>query len=156
MHSNNSATCRKCHEAASNPSGQRGASGRVKLTCIDCHINIVHAPVVLANNLASGWEMLARENGCNRQCSRRKAVSVNAMVRNSAMRNAKQIGVIVSRAALTLMAILIASAMITVTSRQAMATPKMAQATGQPCTKCHEAPPALNDYGQKYKESLKK
>jgi hypothetical protein len=78
------------------------------------------------------------------------------MVRNSAMRNSREIGVIMSRMAGTLMAILIADAIITVTSRQVMANPKMAQATGQPCTKCHSAAPALNDYGQKYKDSLKK
>jgi hypothetical protein len=72
------------------------------------------------------------------------------------MRNSKTISVIVSRAAGTLAVILIVSAIITVTSRQTMATPKMAQTTGQPCTKCHTAPPALNDYGQKYKDSIKK
>jgi hypothetical protein len=37
-----------------------------------------------------------------------------------------------------------------------MANPEMAKKTGQPCTQCHTTPPALNDYGQKYKESLKK
>jgi hypothetical protein len=29
------------------------------------------------------------------------------------------------------------------------------KSTGQPCTKCHTAPPALNKYGKKYKESKK-
>jgi hypothetical protein len=37
-----------------------------------------------------------------------------------------------------------------------MANTKIAQTTGQPCTKCHTSPPALNDYGQKYKDSIKK
>jgi hypothetical protein len=40
--------------------------------------------------------------------------------------------------------------------RPAMATAAMAKATGQPCAKCHTAVPALNSYGQKYKDSLKK
>ena len=70
------------------------------------------------------------------------------------MQNSKEIGVILSRVTGTLAVILIVSAMVT--SRQAMATPKMAQQTSQPCTKCHTAPPALNGYGQKYKDSLKK
>jgi len=52
--------------------------------------------------------------------------------------------------------ILIAGAMVTVASRQTMANPDMAKKTGQPCTQCHTAPPALNDYGKTYKGSLKK
>ena len=72
------------------------------------------------------------------------------------MRYSRKIGVVLSGAAGTLAVILIASAIITVTSQQTMANPKMAQTTGQPCTKCHTAPPALNDYGQKYKDGLKK
>lgn len=51
---------------------------------------------------------------------------------------------------------LIAGAMITMTSRQAMATPDIAKATGQPCTQCHTSPPTLNDYGKKYQDSHKK
>lgn len=72
------------------------------------------------------------------------------------MRISKMIGVILSRAAGTLVAILIVSAIIAATSRPTMANTKIAQTTGQPCTKCHTAPPALNDYGQKYKDSIKK
>jgi hypothetical protein len=72
------------------------------------------------------------------------------------MRCSKKIGVVLFGSAGPLAVILIVSAMITVTSRQTMANPKMAQTTGQPCTKCHTAPPALTDYGQKYKDSLKK
>ncbi len=72
------------------------------------------------------------------------------------MRNSGTISVMLSRAAGTLTVILIASAIIVVTSRPTTATPKMAQQTGQPCTKCHTAPPALNDYGQKYKGGQKK
>jgi ABC-type anion transport system duplicated permease subunit len=52
--------------------------------------------------------------------------------------------------------ILIASAMILIASRQIMANSEMAKKTGQPCTQCHPAPPALNDYGKTYKGSLKK
>ena len=40
--------------------------------------------------------------------------------------------------------------------RPALATAAMAKSTGLPCAKCHTAPPALNSYGQKYKDSLKK
>jgi hypothetical protein len=56
----------------------------------------------------------------------------------------------------TAIVILIAGAMITMTSRQAMATPDIAKATGQPCTQCHTSPPTLNDYGKKYQDSHKK
>jgi hypothetical protein len=52
-------------------------------------------------------------------------------------------------------AILLAGAIV-VTPRQASATPAFAQKTGQPCTKCHTAPPVLNDYGKKYKEGMKR
>jgi hypothetical protein len=52
--------------------------------------------------------------------------------------------------------ILIAGAMILIASRQIMANQEMAKKTGQPCTQCHTAPPALNDYGKIYKGSLKK
>jgi len=47
-------------------------------------------------------------------------------------------------------AILITFAMVTATSRPAMATAAIAKKTGQPCAKCHTAPPALNSYGKKY------
>jgi len=53
-------------------------------------------------------------------------------------------------------AILITFAMVTATSQPAMANPEIAKKTGQPCTKCHTAPPALNSYGKKYKEGQKK
>jgi hypothetical protein len=49
---------------------------------------------------------------------------------------------------------LIAAAMM-LASGQTMANPAIAQKTGQACTKCHTAPPALNDYGKKYKENGK-
>jgi len=52
-------------------------------------------------------------------------------------------------------ALLIAFAMITTTSQPAMANADIAKKTGQPCAKCHSAPPALNAYGKKYKEGKK-
>ena len=52
-------------------------------------------------------------------------------------------------------ALLIAFAMITTTTQPAMANADIAKKTGQPCAKCHSAPPALNAYGKKYKEGKK-
>jgi hypothetical protein len=51
---------------------------------------------------------------------------------------------------------LVSGAAFLVMSPQARATPAIAKQTGQPCSKCHTAPPALNDYGKKYKENHKK
>jgi hypothetical protein len=50
-------------------------------------------------------------------------------------------------------AILIAGAMIMIASGPSIANPAIAKKTGEACTKCHSAPPALNDYGKKYKET---
>jgi hypothetical protein len=72
------------------------------------------------------------------------------------MRNPKAVNAIMSGAAQIATATLIAFAMIMVMSGQTMANPAMAQKTGQACAKCHTAPPALNDYGKKYKDSQKK
>ena len=58
---------------------------------------------------------------------------------------------VLAAAAATASAIVIAAAMIVVAAGQSMANPAIAQKTGQPCAKCHTAPPALNDYGKKYK-----
>ena len=52
-------------------------------------------------------------------------------------------------------ALLIAFAIVTATSRPAMANPAIAKKTGQACATCHSAPPALNAYGKKYKEGKK-
>ncbi len=49
----------------------------------------------------------------------------------------------------------LAFAMLAVTTPPASANPAIAKATGQPCTKCHSAPPALNDYGKQYKAQHK-
>ena len=60
MHRNNSATCRKCHDAtAIRPASEAGRAAHAMLqqgqtTCVDCHINIVHAPVVLSKSTAGG------------------------------------------------------------------------------------------------------
>jgi hypothetical protein len=60
-----------------------------------------------------------------------------------------------AKAAATGTVLLTAGAMIMLASGQTMASPAIAQKTGQPCAKCHTAPPALNDYGKKYKDSQK-
>jgi hypothetical protein len=52
-------------------------------------------------------------------------------------------------------AVLLLAGAIGLAPRSAQATPAIAQKTGQPCTQCHTAPPALNAYGKKYKESHK-
>jgi hypothetical protein len=62
---------------------------------------------------------------------------------------------ILARAVAAGTVILTAGAMIVLASGQTMANPAIAQKTGQPCAKCHTAPPALNDYGKKYKNSQK-
>ena len=51
MRHNDSATCRDCHAASAiKPESQRGGAAHAMLadgraTCIDCHYNLVHAPV---------------------------------------------------------------------------------------------------------------
>jgi len=59
-------------------------------------------------------------------------------------------------AATIAMAVFFNLAMATFATRPAMANPEMAKKTGQPCAKCHTAPPALNSYGKKYKDGQKK
>jgi mono/diheme cytochrome c family protein len=53
-------------------------------------------------------------------------------------------------------ALLIAFAIVTTTSRPALATPAIAKKTGQSCAKCHTAAPTLNNYGKKYQAGQKK
>jgi hypothetical protein len=72
------------------------------------------------------------------------------------MRNRKTMRAILVGAAEVATVVLIAGAMIMLASGQSMANPTIAKKTGQPCAKCHTAPPALNDYGKKYKDSEKK
>ncbi len=63
MHGNDSATCRKCHDAtAIHPTSEAGRASHATLqqgqaTCIDCHVNIVHAAVVLSRNLDGGSDV---------------------------------------------------------------------------------------------------
>jgi len=51
MRSQDSVTCRRCHDAAAiQPASQRGRAAHElvkegRMTCIDCHFNLVHAPV---------------------------------------------------------------------------------------------------------------
>ena len=51
MRAQDSVTCRSCHDAASvHPKSQRGQAAHTllregRMTCIDCHFNLVHAPV---------------------------------------------------------------------------------------------------------------
>ncbi len=57
------------------------------------------------------------------------------------------------RNVMTMSAVLAAAvAIMMFASGQTMASPAIAQKTGEACAKCHTAPPALNDYGKKYKK----
>jgi hypothetical protein len=62
---------------------------------------------------------------------------------------------VLAEAAATGAVLLTAGAMIMLASGPTMANPAIAQKTGQPCAKCHTAPPTLNDYGKKYKANQK-
>ena len=53
------------------------------------------------------------------------------------------------------LAALVGLAMSLAAVQQASATPAIAKKTGFACGKCHTAPPALNDYGKKYKAGHK-
>jgi len=53
-------------------------------------------------------------------------------------------------------ALVISFAMVAATPRPALANAAIAKRTGQPCAKCHSAPPALNAYGKKYQAHHKK
>jgi hypothetical protein len=69
----------------------------------------------------------------------------------------KAIGLTLALAATGIMAaVLVTFAIVTTTSRPAMANAAIAKKTGQPCAKCHTAPPALNSYGKKYQAGQKK
>jgi len=71
------------------------------------------------------------------------------------MPNAGTKGVVVGGAAKAAAPLWMAIAMIMLVSGQAMATPAIAQKTGQQCGTCHTTPPTLNDYGKKYKDEQK-
>jgi len=54
---------------------------------------------------------------------------------------------------MTMSAVLAAAvAVMMFASGQTIASPAIAQKTGEACAKCHTAPPALNDYGKQYKD----
>jgi hypothetical protein len=65
----------------------------------------------------------------------------------------KKVHGVLAKTAATASAILLAGAMIMITSGQSMANPAIAKKEGKPCAACHTAPPALNDAGKKYKAS---
>jgi len=67
------------------------------------------------------------------------------------MHNPGTMSAVLGGAAKAAAALSIAIAMIMLVSGQTMATPAIAQKTGQQCAKCHTTPPTLNDYGKKYK-----
>jgi hypothetical protein len=71
------------------------------------------------------------------------------------MQDAKVMTAILAGAAGMMAAVVVAGAIV-LAPQPAKANPAIAQKTGQPCTKCHTAPPKLNAYGQNYKKSLKK
>ncbi len=72
------------------------------------------------------------------------------------MQNLKAIkSTIVRGTAATAALAVLTFAMVAVATPPASATPAIAKATGQACTKCHTAPPTLNDYGKKYKAGHK-
>ena len=60
MRRNGDVTCRKCHDAAAiRPATEAGRAAHAMLaqgqvTCVDCHINLVHAPVVLSGSFTRG------------------------------------------------------------------------------------------------------
>ena len=57
------------------------------------------------------------------------------------------------RNVVTMSAVLAAAfAVMMLASGETKASPAIAQKTGEACAKCHTAPPALNDYGKKYKK----
>jgi len=73
------------------------------------------------------------------------------------MQNLKAVKSALVRATVATAALsVLAFAMLAVAAPPASANPAIAKATRQPCTKCHTAPPALNDYCKKYKEGQKK
>jgi len=60
MRSQDGTTCRKCHDAAAiRPASEAGRAAHAALqqggaTCIDCHINLVHAPVATGTSFIPG------------------------------------------------------------------------------------------------------
>ena len=69
------------------------------------------------------------------------------------MRNPKMAQSVLTKTAATVSAILLAGAVIVITTGQSMATPAIAAKEKKPCAACHTTPPTLNAAGQKYKAS---
>ena len=72
------------------------------------------------------------------------------------MRMATTLSAVLTAVAATAMAMVLGVAMTVMVSSPTAATPAIASKSGQPCAKCHTAPPALNDYGKQYKSKMKK
>ena len=66
MRRNDSATCRRCHDAASvRPASASGRAAHAmvqqgRMTCIDCHFNLAHAPVAPSTTFMQGSGLSAR------------------------------------------------------------------------------------------------
>ena len=65
----------------------------------------------------------------------------------------KEMHGVLAKAVATVSAVMLAGAMIAITTGQSMATPAIAAKEKKPCAACHTSPPTLNDAGKKYKAS---
>ena len=72
------------------------------------------------------------------------------------MRKATTLSAVLTAVAATATAIVLGVAMTVTVSAPVSANPAIASKTGQPCAKCHTAPPALNAYGKSYKKKMGK
>ncbi len=71
------------------------------------------------------------------------------------MKEATTMRALLTAVAATATALVLGVALNVTIAGQASANPAIASKTGQPCAKCHTAPPALNAYGQSYKKKMK-
>jgi trimethylamine-N-oxide reductase cytochrome c-type subunit TorC len=68
MRSQDSVTCRRCHDAAAiQPASQRGLAAHElvregRVTCIDCHFNLAHAPVPPQTSFIRGSALGKQKN----------------------------------------------------------------------------------------------
>jgi trimethylamine-N-oxide reductase cytochrome c-type subunit TorC len=68
MRSQDSVTCRRCHDAAAiRPASQRGLAAHElvregRVTCIDCHFNLAHAPVSPQTSFIRGSALGRQKN----------------------------------------------------------------------------------------------
>lgn len=72
------------------------------------------------------------------------------------MRNQVNIDKIIVWTVPIVAAVVIALGTVMTTPQGASASASIAKRTGQPCAKCHSAPPTLNAYGKKYQAKHKK